>query len=168
MSLIARLTLSFALIGLLLSLIWLSGCGGGSDGPPSRAEFIERGDVICNRAAAEQRALAPLATVESQPPANRSSYIEPVLVKSIEKELRRLKALGLPPGDKKKIEAVFKEIEKGLKDAKLDPLDPLVNATDPFRKANRLARAYGLKACAESSHAVIRPVTFAQLYETEK
>jgi len=102
------------------------------------------------------------------PPANRSSYVEPVLVKSVEKELRRLKALGLPPGDKKKIKAIFKEIEMGLKDAKLDPLDPLVNATDPFRKANRLAREYGLKACAESSHAVIVPGTFAQLYETGK
>jgi len=155
-------------MGMLLPLVWLSGCGGGSDGPPSRAEFIERGNAICSRAAAEQRALAPPATVESEPPANRTSYIEPVLVKSIEKELRRLKALGPPPGDKKKIEAIFKEIEKGIEDAKLDPLDPLVNATDPFRKANRLARAYGLKACAESSHAVIRPGTFAQLYETEK
>jgi hypothetical protein len=157
-----------ALIVMLLSSAWLAGCGESGEGPLSKAEFIERGDAICNRAAAEQRALAPPATVESQAPANRSSYIEPVLVKSIEKELRRLKALGLPPGDKKKIEAIFKEIEKGLEDAKLDPLDPLVKATDPFRKANRLAREYGLEACAESSHAVIRPGTFAQLYETGK
>lgn len=168
MSLTAQHALSFALFGMLLSLVWLAGCGGGSEGPLSKAEFIERGNAICGRAATEQRALAPPATVNSQPPANRSSYVEPVLVKSIEKELRRLKAIDLPPGDKKKIKAIFKEIEKGIKDAELDPLDPLVNATDPFRKANRLARAYGLKACAESSHAVIRPGTFAQLYETGK
>jgi hypothetical protein len=167
MSLTARPTLLFAVMGMLLPLVWLSGCGG-SSGPPSKAEFIERGNTICRRAAAEERALVPLATVESQPPANRTSYVESVLVKSVEKELRRLKALDLPPGDKKKIKKIFKEIEKGIKDATLDPLDPLVNATDPFRKANRLARAYGLKACAESSHAVIRPGTFAQLYETGK
>jgi hypothetical protein len=157
-----------ALLGMGLLPAWLAGCGGGGDGPPSKAEFIASANAVCGRAAAEQRALAPPAEVESQPPANRSSYVEPVLVKSIEKELRRLKALDVPPGERKKIEAVFKEIEKGLEDAKLDPLDPLVNATDPFRQANRLAREDGLKACAESSHAVIRPGTFAQLYETEK
>jgi hypothetical protein len=90
MTLKGQPTLSFALIGMLLSPAWLAGCGGGGEGPLSKAEFIERGDAICNRAAAEQRALAPPATVESQPPANRSSYVEPVLVKSIEKERRRL------------------------------------------------------------------------------
>jgi hypothetical protein len=167
MSLTTQLTLSFALIGMLLSSAWLAGCGGSGDGSVSKAELIERGNAICARAAAEARAVAP-PNIESMPPANRSAYVEPALVKPIEKELRRLRPLMPPPSDREKIRAILRAIESGLKDAKLDPLDPLVNATDPFRKANRLAREYGLKACAESSHAVIVPGTFAQLYETGK
>lgn len=166
MSLTAQPPSSLVLVGMLLSLVWLAGCGGG-DGPPSRAEFLESGNAICSRAAAEQRALAP-PTLKSMPLANRSYYVESVQVKAIETELRRLKALSLPPRDRKQIDKIWKEIEKGLKDAKLDPLDPLVKQTDPFASANRIARAYGLKACAESSHAVIRPGTYAQLYETGK
>ncbi len=166
MSLTTQTTSSIALIGTLLSLTGLAGCGGGG-GPLSRPEFIERANAICTRAAAEERSLVP-PTFRSLPLANRSTYVESVQVKSIEKELRRLKAISPPLGDGKQIQAIWKQTEKGLKDAKLDPLDPLVKETDPFARANRLARRYGLEACSKSSHAVIRPGTFAQLYETGK
>jgi hypothetical protein len=168
MSLTTQLVRRGAVLGAGLLLISVVGCGGANGGGlPSRAEFIERGSAICSHTVLEARAAAP-STIESLPLANRSSYVEPVMVRPMANELRRLRALDLPPGEAKEIKPIFRAIAKGLKDAKLDPLDPLVKATDPFAPANRLAREYGLKACAASSHAVIRPGTFAQLYGTEK
>lgn len=167
MSSTAQISSVSVLLGLLISLAWLTGCGGGGQGPPSKAEFVVQANAVCRHAIAEQRALAP-PELKTLPPANRSSYVEPILVKSIEAELRGLKTLEPPPADRKEIKLILGGIEKGIEDAKLDPLDPLVKATDPFARPNRLARQFGLRACAESSHAVIRPGTFAQLYETGK
>ena len=152
----------FVLIATFLSLAGSAGCGGAGGAPLSRAEFIEQGNTICRRAAAEQRATAP-PTLKTIPLVNRSAFVKPILVTSIERELRRLRAVGLPSGDGGRAQKILRGIEKGLEDARRDPLDPLVKATDPFAPANRLARDYGLKACAESSHAVILPGTFAQL-----
>jgi hypothetical protein len=75
----------------------------------------------------------------------------------MERELRRLKALNPPEADEARVRAIRAGIESGIKDAKADYLDLFVKETDPFAEANELARRYGFKACAESSHAVIQP-----------
>ena len=80
-----------------------------------------------------------------------------VFVPPMEKELRRLKSLNPPQDDEKEVREILRTIQAGVDDAKADYLDLFVRETDPFAEANELARKYGLHACAESSHAVIKP-----------
>ena len=80
-----------------------------------------------------------------------------VFVAPMEKELRRLRALNPPQADKKKIREILIGTEIGIKDARGDYLDIFYKETDPFRRADELAGRYGFNACAESSHAVIKP-----------
>lgn len=78
-------------------------------------------------------------------------------VPPLKKEVRRLEALEPPQGTKGEILMVLNAIESGLYDVKVDYVDLYFKETDPFREANRLALKSGLDACAETSHAVIKP-----------
>lgn len=141
-------------IGVVLAVA-VAGCGGG-ESHLARAQFLSQANAICRRAATEQERLA------SGYPKGAVAYghygaSTAVFVPPMEKELRRLKALSPPPEDERKVRVLLEEIEGGVEDAKADYLDLFVKVTDPFRSANERARRYGLKACATSSHAVIKP-----------
>jgi hypothetical protein len=144
-----------SVLGLSILLIAaLAGCGSG-ESQLTRSQFIQQGNAICKQAAAEQVELA--SHHKGEVVSGNLEAVLAVFVPPMEKELGRLKALSPPQADEKKVRAILREIESGVKDAKADYLDLFVKETDPFAKANELARRYGLEACAESSHAVVAP-----------
>lgn len=149
------ITFLLAMLGLVASLSSLVGCGGGEE-QLTKAQFLKRGDAICRQAGAEQAERASHYK-KGQIAPGEFEAVTAVFVPPMEKELRRLKALSPPQGDDKEVRTILKGIEKGVKDAKFDYLDLFVEQTDPFAEANELARNYGFHACAESSHAVIKP-----------
>jgi len=137
------------------SLSSLTGCGGGEEGL-TKAQFIRQGDAICKQAGAEQVALAAHYKKKEIAPGHFKA-VTGIVVPPMEKELRRLRALSPPQGDEKKVRAILEEIESGVHDVQHDYLDVFYEENDPFAEANELARKYGFHACAESSHAVIKP-----------
>jgi len=144
-----------AVLGAATSLSSLIGCGGNEE-QLTKAQFLKQGDAICRRAEAEQAGLASHYK-KGQVAPGHFEVVTAVFVPPMEKELRRLKALSPPQKDEQQVRAVLEGIEKGVKDAKFDYLDLFLKQTDPFAKANELARKYGFHVCAESSHAVIKP-----------
>ena len=139
---------------LIICAAVLLGCGGG-ESQLTRTQFIRQGDAICEQAAAEQAKLA--AQHKGEVVSGNFEAVTAVFVPPMEKELRRLRALRPPQADEAMVQAILKAIGSGVKDAKADYLDLFVKETDPFVEADALARKYGLGACAESSHAVIKP-----------
>jgi len=142
-------------MGLVAAALSIAGCGGSGGSQPSRAQFIRQGDAICKQAAAERERLA--ARYKGEVVSGNFEAVTAVFVPPMERELRRLRALGPPQADEKKVRAILKATKRGIEDAKADYLDLFVRETDPFAEANALARRYGLATCAESSHAVIQP-----------
>jgi hypothetical protein len=63
----------------------------------------------------------------------------------IQGEIDGLRALGAPAGDEQQVDAILNEAQSALDKTKQDP-SVLAN-TDPFKKANQDAKAYGLTAC---------------------
>jgi len=145
--------LANALLLLVLTAAALTGCGG--DDSRLKAQFIEEGEAICRQAAIEQKELA--SRYEGKAAPGKFEIVISVFVPPMEKELHRLEALRPPESDDEEVSAILSEFESGIETAKADYLDPFVKATDPFARANELARRYGFEACAESSHAVIEP-----------
>ena len=133
----------------------LVGCGGSED-QLTKAQFLRQGNAICRQAGAEQMELAGHYKKGQVAPGEYEA-VTAVFLPPMEKELRRLAALSPPQGDEKEVRAILKAIESGVDDAKADYLDLFVKQTDPFAEANELARKYGFHACAESSHAVVKP-----------
>ena len=156
------------------SLACLAGCGGAGETsatkPRSSAEearslrrlpaetvrFLERGNAICRRADAEQRMLARRYLAKGSV-AQRWELVPPAVTPAMAKELQELKDLTPPKGDEAKTRRILKAMQKGVEDAKDDPLDLIYTESDPFREMRALAKRYGLTVCAFSSHVVIQP-----------
>jgi hypothetical protein len=91
----------------LLSLLLLAACGG--DDGPARAAYVSKAEVICAKADAEQKKLAPPLDVKT---------FSPYVTKAVgiaERVLRDLEALEAPEDDAKDLEAkVFKPLREQL------------------------------------------------------
>lgn len=147
-----------AILSALLFLIasFTASAGAGAEQRLTRAQFTSHADAICKQAAAEQVKLAsrhkngPIILEDAE-------LVSVIFVPPMAKEARRLRALRPPQADQEKVQTFLEAVASGVEDARYDDLDLFFKRSDPFAKADSLARRYGLKACADSSHAAIRP-----------
>ena len=145
--------LFFLLVTTIVLVLSVAGCGGG-ESQLTKAEFIRQGDAICRQAAAEQAELA--SQHKGEVVSGNFEAVTAVFVPPMERELRKLEALKPPEADEGEVRAILKGIRSGVQDAKADYLDLFVKETIGWR-GKRAGAKDGLKACAESSHAVIKP-----------
>jgi len=145
------LALALAL-ALALPVAALAGCG--ESGPSAKEAYVARADAVCQRIGERTDALPEPAFPE--PGAERGDPS----VKAFERDqarferdagailrdgLRDLRAIPPPPGDERRLAALYDELERALAAVPADePGDP---AADPTRRFRRDAAAYGLKAC---------------------
>jgi hypothetical protein len=148
---------------LLVSGLLLAGCGGGGDddsatsastssGPPSKAEYIAKGDQICaggtlviGKAGREQFG-------SSQPTRDQAiQFGQNTVVPSLEDTLTKLRALEAPAGDEAETAAIYDALEDGLNELKQDPSMFVESGSGgAFDRANQLAQSYGFKQCGQS------------------
>jgi hypothetical protein len=139
-----------------------AGCGGGggstesseSTSSLSKAAFVKQGNAIC--AKTEEEVTAGVAKFtkehgfsEKKPPSATqiAELAEAVLVPKVRKQIEEIRALGIPSGDEKEVEAIFAAAEEALKETEEDPTVFGSGGIGPFAKANELAREYGLTVC---------------------
>jgi hypothetical protein len=133
------------------------GCGGGNDSSTStvtisKAAFIKKADAICQQGT-ERMANAFLSFLNRHKDIKRPSKAEyeklvgTVLVPSVEREIKALKALGAPSGDEDRINAMVNALEEGLETAEDNPEAVTSSSDVVFGIASRLAGEYGLKVC---------------------
>lgn len=147
-----------AALAVLLALALLaSGCGGGDDGDSAaaltQAEFVRKAEAICEGTDRAQRAAfrayAPKHAKTLSTAVGEEELITVVGLPAVLDEAEELKALGAPSGDEQEVEAFVVEIEKAVREAMKDPGSVEARRGNPFSEAGKLARAYGLEACAE-------------------
>jgi hypothetical protein len=140
------------LVALGLALI---GAGCGSDGSKSqthlsKAEFVRKGNAICAAGNKEintqgKKLFGGSQKQPSKPQMKR--FANDVLIPSVQKEIDQLRKLGPPAGDESKVKSILDAAQQGLDKGKQDPLSLTQNNAGPFKKANAMARQYGLKVC---------------------
>lgn len=137
----------------------IAGCGG-SSGRNAKAEtltkveFIERADQVCERTDATQRfAVRKYLANRPSATASQSSNEAAVLavgLPAIKVEAKELDELPVPEGDEVEIKAIIDGVEKAVEKGEENPGE-LVNVKPgggPFAAVGKLAREYGLDACA--------------------
>ncbi len=126
----------------LLALV-ATGCGGGDDSPAiSKVEYLKLGNVICVNGNERIAAVARQPAAGADPDA-LATFVR-VFVPGIRDQLRQLRALGYPEGDKAVLVAIFDDAEAVLRRAERDP-----STIDghSFDDVNRRLTAYGLNIC---------------------
>jgi hypothetical protein len=131
-----------------------SGCGGGGEtGTLSKAAFLKRASVICVQGTKELNRLDVEAWKKygsdlSSPSTAELNKVALALLPARERELRRLRALGLPKGDEEYVEEMFAAWERGIEVGRKDP--PLLQGAAgdfAFAKSYKMGIAYGLDKC---------------------
>ncbi len=155
------LAMSLGIAGLAAIAV---GCGGGGDSTTTvvlaKPQFIKQADAICERADAEQEAsLQAYAKEHPESVGNKALESKPVQedlvlvvgLPPLQVEAEEIGALGAPQDDADQVKAIVAGMEKAVAEAEEDPLSMTAESGGPFAPVNKLAKAYGLQACADAS-----------------
>lgn len=147
------------MLGALVALVALiAGCGGGdsttgatttSEAPLTKAEFIRKGDAICqtgNEASTtEIEQFAKENGFGSEPSkAQFEEVVTEVLVPNLAQQADELDALVPPAEDKDRTEAIVASVREAITEIEKNPTSLEENA---LAKPIRLEKAYGFKVC---------------------
>jgi hypothetical protein len=118
--------------------------------PLSKVEFLRQADQICNASEAQIEAAADgLVSGPGKPdPAEVKRVATSIVVPRLQAEIAAIRALGAPPGDEAKVQAILDATQDGVDQIDADP-EGLVDGQVPrgLRDAEKLARAYGSQEC---------------------
>ncbi len=144
----SRLIGGLALAAILSVGIVAVGCGGGDDAL-TKSEFLKQGNAICKKGNQAVDSAANKAFTGNKQPSDAevTKFAEDTAIPEIQTEIDGIRDLAPPSGDDGKVSAILDEAQAALDKAKADPLIFASN-TDPFAKANQLAKDYGLTECA--------------------
>jgi hypothetical protein len=148
----------------------VAGCGGGDESssttastaaassttdasgtPLSKEEFIQQADAIC-KAGNQSTAQAANDLFSGGQPTQQQvdQFATDTLIPAIQDEIDQIGALTPPAGDEDDVQAILTAVSGALEKVKADPT-ALFASTDegPFKEADQLASAYGLKVCGQ-------------------
>lgn len=138
----SRITITILLLGLALGSV-LAACGGGyTSNTVTKAQFITRADAICEKADEDQ--LKIMGSLPKETPERQA--VDAALAVT-QRQAEELEALNSPVGEKREVAEIVRAIEAAVTQAEDAPLSEISRA---FQKPDRLAAAYGLKACNEA------------------
>jgi hypothetical protein len=154
----SRLTRGMALAAILVFGLGAAGCGSSKSKSSStstpaltKAEFLKKGNAICKKGNRQIGTVANKLFRKRGPKPSKARltrFATHTLIPSVQSQINQVRALGPPARDKAKVNAIISSAQSALDKGKKDPVLLTSNGPGPFKKANRLAKSYGLTACA--------------------
>jgi hypothetical protein len=150
-------------LALALAFVVAAGCRGddaGDDGfspgvaqPIAKLELHAEADRISptTKTRVEAAADGHVSTGNDPPPTQVRRIVIGVVVPALEAEVRAIRALGAPAGDRARVEAIIAATERGIDQILADPVAVLDGPPPALRRAGGLARAYGSRECGVAS-----------------
>jgi hypothetical protein len=155
-----KLRLADVLVGLLVVGILIFVISGPltDNPPPTHAEYVVKADKVCTDIEGKQAALDAKIfkgiPYTKTPPDYLWSRYAAAIIPTFDEELARLRKLKPPTGDKAKLEAYFKAVERNKavwqKVAATPKNAKLLDTNRDWQVADDIGRKYGLKACAHA------------------
>ncbi len=132
-----------------LAIVAYAGCGSSDDDALSKSQFLKQGNAICKKGNKEiDQGANETFTQNKQPTkAQITKFAEDTLIPSVESQLDQLHDLKPPSADEDQVNKILDEADSALAKTKEDP-SVFAGNGDPFKKANQLAKDYGLTECA--------------------
>jgi len=153
----STLTRGMMLAATLALVVVAAGCGSSKSKSTvttpalTKSEFLKKGNAICKKGNQQisQVAHKVFPNRKARPSrAQVTKFATGTIIPSVQSQVSGVKALGAPKGDEAKVNAIVTTAQAALDRAKKDPLVLTTSSkSDPFAKANKLAKAYGLTVC---------------------
>jgi hypothetical protein len=132
-----------------------SACGDDGDDDSegiSKSDYLAQASVICqkgNRAltSASNDVFAKLAPGQKLSDPEIEDFVRKTVIPTIRDQVAQLRALPPPKGEKKHVEEIYKELDKGLDELEKNP-KKLTDGSNVFADADKLATKYGISVCA--------------------
>ena len=133
-----------------------SGAACGDDGDDSKgiskADYLAQAKVICQKgsralSSAANDVLAKVPPGEKPPEPVIEDYVRQTVIPTIRDQVAQLRALPPPKGEKKHVEEIYDELDKGLDVLEKNP-KRLTDGGNVFADADKLATKYGISVCA--------------------
>ena len=133
------------------SLAVASAACGDSEGV-SKTDYLASARAVCQTgrqslAEASAAAFAKVPPGQTMSAPEIDSFVRQSVIPTLRDQVRQLRALPPPKGKKGKVEEIYRALEKGLDELEKAP-KRLIDGTNPFRDAERLATKYGIGVCA--------------------
>lgn len=146
-----RATALLVVAGLAL---WGSACGGDDDDSEgiSKADYLAQAKVICQKGnkaltSASNDVFAKLAPGQKLSDPEIEDFVRKTVIPTIRDQVSQLRALPPPKGEKKHVEEIYSELDKGLDELEKNP-KKLTDGSNVFADADKLATKYGISVCA--------------------
>ena len=140
-----------ALLGAACLAASASACGGGSK-TISKADYLAQAKAVClkgNRAltSASNDVIAKLAPGQKLSELEINDFVRKTVIPMIRDQVKQLRAIPPPKGEKGHVEEIYKALAKGLDDLDKNP-KKLTDGSNVFAAADSLANKYGIGVCA--------------------
>jgi hypothetical protein len=148
---------------LLVLVFAVTGCGSSDSGssstqaaapPPTKSEFLKKADGICAetdlaQTAAFKKFIAKHGGAKEAEQSVEKEFVVKVGLPMVQTEAEEVGALVAPKGDEQEVQKVVTAMETGVREAEAEPERLLKGPSEsPFTSVEKLAGAYGFKACA--------------------
>jgi hypothetical protein len=145
----------FLAAAMVIALV-VAGCGGGDSNAAtdsvSKEEFIVKANAVCKKgtermSAAIAKVLKGQRNITKVSKDEQEEIVTTVMVPSVSREVKELRALGVPDGDDEKVDAMITALEEGVEIAERDPGVVTKSSDAIFGIASRIGGEYGLTVC---------------------
>jgi hypothetical protein len=129
-----------------------SACGGGGSKGISKADYLVRAKTVCQQGnkvltAASNYIVSKLAPGQKLSEAEVNDFVRKTVIPTIRDQVKQLRAIPPPKGEKAHVEEIYKALDKGLDDLDQSP-KKLSDGSNVFGDADNLAHKYGISVCA--------------------
>ena len=141
-----------ALLGAACLAVSVPACGGGGSKGITKTDFLARAKLVCqkgNRAlkSASDDVMAKVPPGSKLTDAQIESFVRDTVIPTIRDQVKQLRAIPPPNGEKTHVEEIYKELDKGLDDLQKNP-KKLTDGSNVFASADALAQKYGISICS--------------------
>ncbi|HUC07461.1 MAG TPA: hypothetical protein VMR96_05170 [Solirubrobacterales bacterium] len=141
-------------VAAVAAALLIAGCGDDSSSADSisKEEFIVKADAVCKKGtermqAAIAKVLKDQLNITKVSKDDQEEIVTKVMVPSVSREVKELRALGIPDGDDERVDAMITALEEGVETAERDPEVVTKSSDAIFGIASRIGGEYGLAVC---------------------
>jgi hypothetical protein len=130
-------------------------CGGGGSKGITKTDYLARAKLVCQKGnrdlkSASDDVMAKVPPGSKLTDAQITDFVRNTVIPTIRDQVKQLRAIPPPKGEKAHVEEIYKELDKGLDQLQKDP-KKLTDGSNVFAEADTLANKYGITVCAKTT-----------------